>query len=206
MSEKQTKPNFEKGITLIELIVVIFVITAFSLITINNFPKIKRQFAISRATHRLAQNLRKTEDLGLSGVQVSGVSDARGYGFYINPTDATQYLIYADIADATETADHQYTGNYEECGSEVVGDCIVELISILDEEPDVYIKGIYNADTEALINTGVSINFAPPNPTVTITTDAGEAINRIEIDLSLNVDQSEVRKIFVNSSGLVETE
>ena len=70
----------ERGITLIEVIVVMVIVTMFSMILIADFPKILRQFAISRASYKLSQDIRRTEDLGLSGVQIGdGLMQAKGY-------------------------------------------------------------------------------------------------------------------------------
>jgi len=132
--------NSQQGITLIELIVVIFLIVIFSMIIISDFPKIMRQHALSRATHKLAQDLRKTADLGLSGVIIpallttkcsqhtsletcsligcnwSGNScfdaiKAKGYGVYVDLTQSTkQYVIYADVADVNNNSDQKYSG------------------------------------------------------------------------------------------------
>jgi type II secretory pathway pseudopilin PulG len=190
--------NFERGITLVEVIVSIFIITMFSLIVITDFPKIKRQFALSRATYKLAQNIRRTEDLGLSGVQVLDASGdpitTKGYGFYINTTDNDkQYIIYADTNLPT---DYQYT---------VGDDYIVETVDLLEDEPGVYIKQILDTNTN-MSTDWVSVNFNPPNPTILITTDSGNTATRVGISLSLELDQSVTRTIYVNSSGLVEVE
>ena len=72
----------EKGVTLVEIILVIFMITMFSGILVYNFPRVLKQFALSGASYKLAQDLRKVEDLGLSGVET--IEGAKGYGLYIN--------------------------------------------------------------------------------------------------------------------------
>jgi len=198
----------EKGITLVEIIVAIFIITLFSIITITDFPKIKRQFSISRATYKLAQDIRRTEDLGLSGVQVNGASDAKGYGFYINRlSNDKEYLIYADIAPTDADADRLFTYGSSTCPSGTAGDCVVETIDILEDEPGVYIKNIfYINDANVSVDANwLSINFNPPNPTVIITTNAGVA-DRVGIVLGLELDDSVERSVYVNSSGLIEVE
>ena len=202
-----SKNKNEKGVTLVEIIVAIFIISIFSIIVISDFPKIKKQFSLSRATYKLAQDIRTTEDLGLSGVQVSGASNAKGYGFYVNwANNKKQYLTYADVAIAPEIADRQFASGSENCPSSQAGnDCIIETIDILEDEPGVYIKQIYyinSGNTPVGVN-WLSINFNPPNPTVIITTSAGTA-KKVGITLGLESDNSSERTIYVNSSGLVE--
>ena len=110
MAQIKFKTKSQKGITLVEIIVAVFIIVIFSVMLISNFPKIQDEFAISRAAYQLAQDLRKTQDLGLSGVPLSDASGnlivdingapmpVRGYGIYIL-SNSQQYIIYADVAD-----------------------------------------------------------------------------------------------------------
>jgi len=193
------RKNSSKGITLVEVIVAIAIITVFSLIIINDFPKIKRQFALSRATYKLAQDIRKTEDLGLSGVQVLDEDGdpiiTKGYGFYINIlSNNKQYLTYADTNTPT---DYRYTSGE---------DYIVETINILEDEPGVFVKEIYDVNNPAVTNYWASINFSPPNPTIIITTDTGIDETELGIVLGLELDSSATRTVFINSSGLVDVE
>jgi Tfp pilus assembly protein PilE len=188
--------NFkENGITLVEVIVAIFIITVFSLIVIVDFPKIKRKFALSRTSYQLAQDLRRTEDFGFSGVQfldeAGDVIVTKGYGFYAIK-DNKEYFIYADTNDTT---DYRYTPSE---------DSIIETINILESEPGVYIKRI--DVSEGVYADWVSINFNPPNPNITITTNLGISTSRIGIVLGLDLDDSSERTVYVNSSGLVEVE
>ena len=104
----------EKGVTLIEIIVVIFIIAIFSLIIIADFPGIEKQYALSNATYKLAQDFRRVQDLGLSGIQLLDADgnqiNVQGYGIYINPAVSDSvYLIYADVGDE---ADQRYTGDF----------------------------------------------------------------------------------------------
>ena len=48
--------NFQKGITLIELIVVIFLVVLFSSITIYSLQRIQANLALSRSAYKLAQD------------------------------------------------------------------------------------------------------------------------------------------------------
>ena len=190
--------NSEKGITLVEIVVVIFIITMFSVILISDFPQIQRQYALSRAAYKLAQNLRRVQDLGLSGVKIkndAGESlQAAGYGLYIdlrNPP-AKQYLIYAD----TCRADSRY-GMDSSCNNGGQ-DYIIETINVVDDGPSVFIKAINNVN--ALFT---SINFSPPNPYINIENLSSQKTN-IEIVLALSYDPSITRSVSMNTAGLIE--
>ncbi|MDP3882581.1 MAG: prepilin-type N-terminal cleavage/methylation domain-containing protein [Candidatus Staskawiczbacteria bacterium] len=192
-----------KGVTLVEIMVVVFIIAIFSAILISNFPKILRQFALSRSVYKLAQDLRKTEDLGLSGVRVDseqGAVDASGYGIYINLGDDNgKYIIYADINNSQTFDNSMSAENCEDYDPvEDDGDCIVEAIHIGDDNPDLIIKELRNITGDS-----TSINFEPPNPTTKIEglcTDCTE----VGIVIGLNSDSSMSRTVLVNTAGLIQ--
>lgn len=198
--------NFKKGTTLVEIIVAITIIALFSVIVISNFPRIKSQFSLSRAAYRLAQDIRKAEDLGLSGAQFED-QEVSGYGLYVdNLIDDREYLIYADAGDSVDLK-YTYYGD---------SDYIIEVVNFNEIEPGVFIERMYiinSVDAEFDISS-LSINFSPPNPDITITTDAeslyfGEDVSNIKqvgIILSLDADRHSKRKVFINSSGLIEVE
>ena len=212
--------NQERGITLVELIVVIFIIAIFTTIAIADFPNIQRRYALSRAAYKLAQDFRKTEDFGLSGVAVGNSSITEGYGIYFdlgNKVDDTipvnkQYTIYADtcpnpVGDAGP--DYKYTtGNSTDpaCISYGNHDYTVETIDISKEDPGVYIKEIDDNFNTSGINSA-SINFTPPSPKITITTTTTPPVSNqksISIVLGLDADNSVTRTISINMDGLIE--
>lgn len=180
----------ERGITLVEIIVSIFMITMFSTILIANFPRILKEFALSRVSYKLAQDLRKVEDLGLSGVQLTDDSgelvQAKGYGIYIDLSalPIEQYKIYADL-----DGDQSYT----------LADYIIETIDISKENPNLFIKGVENIRVGG---DSTSINFTPPDPTVSIY-NLCESCQDVSIVIGLNSENSE-RKVSINTSGLIK--
>jgi type II secretory pathway pseudopilin PulG len=203
--------KFERGITLVEIMVVVFIIALFTVILVSDFPRMLRQMALSRVSYSFAQNLRKAQDLGLSGIQLYDVKGApievKGYGVYINLNAPKQYIIYADVAGAPapvtglRTSDNKYNGppSYPLC-SEVdqtvpssgfvdagilIADCAVEIISVTKEDQSLYISELKNlTDTSH-----VSINFSPPGPITTIE------------NLDIPGGQVRVRVYFKNSDG-----
>ncbi|MFH1968305.1 MAG: hypothetical protein ABIJ84_02880 [bacterium] len=199
----------EKGTTLVEIIVVIFIIAIFSSILISNFPKIIRQFALSGSAYKLSQDFRKVQDLGLSGVliveeQVGGQSQqirAKGYGIYFNLRQNTQYIIYADRGSPS---DFKYNGNLQLCSNSVdsEADCILETINITDENSDLYIKEIININSGAV---DTSINFTPPNPDIAID-NLSSGKKEIGVMLGLGSEPLLSRTVWVNISGLIRVE
>jgi hypothetical protein len=199
-----------KGITLIEIIIVIFLIVLFSTILISDFPKIQMQFALSRATHKLAQDLRRVQDLGLSGVQIKdslgNPITVKGYGVYVNPVqDGQKYVIYADVTDSNGVVDHKFIGQYNNnfCSDKTnpTADCVIEIIDISQENPNLYIKNqIISVSTYY-----TSINFSPPNPIINIDNINMDA-SEIGIVFGLTGDISAVRTVWVTTSGLINVQ
>jgi len=179
--------NSLKGITLIEVLVVVLIVSLLSGILVADFPKIRRQFALTRVAYKMSQDLRRTQDMGLSGQRVEGL-DVKGYGVYVNLDDLNlgnkKYIIYADIND-----DQQYVQKT---------DFIIEEISFGQTELGVIIDRIANTD-----NRWIDINFKPPNPTITITSLLPNT-NQAQIIFGLESDPSNERIISVNTSGLIE--
>jgi len=216
----------ERGITLVELVVVIFIIALFSTILVANFPEIQRQFALSRATYRLAQDLRTAQGLGLSGVPITDKNGtailAKGYGIYINLSNsATKYVIYADVPGAAvngvRTSDQKYSGDlsYPLCVNvnqlppigALATDCVISVVDISKvENPSLYIKGITDCTQSGCVadsGGGVSINFNPPNPTTSMT-GSGGTYSAVNLTLGLRTSSSSGRTISVNTFGLID--
>ncbi|MCX6720926.1 MAG: prepilin-type N-terminal cleavage/methylation domain-containing protein [Candidatus Staskawiczbacteria bacterium] len=219
--------KFQKGITLIELIVVIFMIAVFSGIMIADFPKIQRQSALLRATYSMAQDFRKAEDMGTSGVQTLGADNCpvpvKGYGVYVDTTQPTTYLIYADIAGVDGTSDKRYNSGVlcsqssyyqasSNCGIRITipvpKDCVVETISVNAENASLSLEKIIDVNADGSDGShsydDVSVNFNPPNPTTTITASGDTALSAVKVFLK-NTDGSS-RKVLINKSGLIDVQ
>ncbi len=96
---KQRK--FLAGFTLIEFLVVIFIISLISGSVLVNSWKNQDQYYVSRAAQELAANLRLAQSLALSG-EIQGAIIPSGYGFYSQ--SATEYLVFYNV-DASKIYD-----------------------------------------------------------------------------------------------------
>jgi type II secretory pathway pseudopilin PulG len=198
----------EKGITLVEIAVSLVIITMFSAILISNFPRIKASFSVTRAAYKLAQDLRRAQDLGLSGTQIKGSSDGssikvQGYGIHMSInldgyeyTGNNEYWIYAN---SCLNQGLYYIAPWVLC---TTGDYIVEKIKF--DDVDVYIKNfndiVGGGDTK---NGWMDINFSPPSPTTTINNKCSTC-NSINITLSNHSFPDQIKRVVVNTSGLIE--
>lgn len=196
----------EKGITLVEIIIAIFIISLFSSFLLFSFSGVQEEFRLTRAAHKLAQDLRKAQDLGLSGAEILDESGNKikiaGYGVYFDTSVyPAGYLIYADSCPQktdSSSPDYKYTGKNEvfDClnGDTIVGD----VVDIGLEEPGVVIKGFNNI----LGNQSTSIDFVPPNP-ITIIENLYPDTNSAEIILGLE-GSSKIKIVSINKAGLIE--
>ena len=179
-----------RGFTIIEMLVVISIVVIFPTIVIANFPQIRLQFALSQATHRFAQDVRKTQDMVLSSKRyydAFGIEQAvSGYGVYVDMDDLgnKKYIIYADV----QPGNNEYDAL----------DYVVESADFTLDQRGVIIKEI-----NKVFGNNVSINFDPPNPDTTITQlNPGET--EVEVVFALESDEQSTRSVVINQSGLVE--
>ena len=198
----------ERGTTLIEIIVASLIMVIFSSILISNFPGILKQFALSRATYKLSQDIRSAQDWGSSGVllteEVDGQSQqimAKGYGVYIDLASSNQYIIYADRG---ETPNFRYDGNSQLCSQNMFPseDCVIEIIDFADGKLDLYIKELLNIGYGSSFT---SLNFSPPNPNILIN-NLNSGSNQVGIVIGSLSEDSLTKTVWVNTAGLIEVE
>lgn len=202
----------KKGVTLIEVVFVVFVVGLFSMIMISNFPLIQKRFALSRVSYKLAQDIRRTQNLGTSGTNtLDSNGDAilvQGYGIYAYVNAAApftdKYIIYADVdgRNFKYSGFQPYEDNYCADMTAPSTDCVVEIIDIGKSNPgmNIYIKELVNGDGEP----DVSINFAPPTPLVSISSLLSY---KKEIGIVLGIVSDNASKtVYVNRTGLVSVQ
>ena len=132
-----------KGFTLVELMVVTAIIVLLTAMTLPNYRAGSQQLALQRSAHKLAQDLRRAEELALSS-QAFGDQTPQGYGVYFNKSQSSRYILFADL-----DGNHQYSG---------LSDEKVEEITL---EGKVVISGLSPEFASVL-----TIVFTPPDPSV----------------------------------------
>lgn len=219
------------GTTLIELIVVIAIIAIFSMILAANFPRIMQQYALSRATYKLAQDIRRAEDMSLSGVYKildagGNIIPVLGYGIFFDRKDTKKYSLYAVVKGALAGVKpttlcslmSKSNGNYTYC--------IIETIDLSDANLNIAINSF--ADNATCSNCDwASISFYPPSPFISVRDSAigfcnvcvedadGNCINtcnlpgvsvpsEITVVLGLSSDANAKRTVYANTAGLIE--
>lgn len=156
----------KKGFTLIELLVVLSVVSLLTGIFFFNYRQGEREIFLSRAAVKLAQDLRRAEEMALSEIEYQGQRPA-GYGIYFE-NSSSSYILYGDMDN-----NKKYTSGEE-----------IETIFLE--------RGI----VISLSTSSLSVNFEPPNPKVKIGNDLREATITLYLEKDPNKTKSvKVNKI-----------
>jgi len=191
--------KFQKSFTLLELTVVVAIITILILIVLPNYLQEEKQSALLRSAHRLAQDLRRVEEMAISaqktGPEFGEVFPKGGYGVYfeINASLPQGYRIVL-FADCDGEGDFDNWGSFA-CAEAAPGagnSCDETMEEVALEE------GIKIKELSPL--SPLTITFKPPEPQVFIS--GGDIA---VVVLSLKANPAITRTVTVNKVGLIET-
>ena len=85
------------GFTFTELMVIIAVITVFTVISFPYYNNVRESLALDRAAIKLAQDFRKAQEMAMSSYEFSGSVPSGGYGIYFNIAEPDHYILFADM-------------------------------------------------------------------------------------------------------------
>ena len=166
----------QKGFTLIELLVVTSIILIISSIILSDYHVGQRQFALQRAVHQLAQDLRQAEEMSMSAKSYNCPTGYKMKGYGINlPVGNDYYWLKARCESIG------VLGTYSD---HVVGESI-------KLEKGVKILGAVPAN----------IFFYPPDPEI----DLGAAATA-QITLCSEIDITQTKTVSINKTGLINVE
>jgi len=190
--------HMKKGFTLLEITVVVSIIIFLSTIFIANYRGGEKQFALSRSTNKLAQDLRKVEEMALSSQRTPDAFEPDtfpkgGYGVYFRK-GATSYILFADCDG---------NGIYSEPGSAptcaAAGGLAGSFLKGEKLEEFYFEEGVYIKDITPISgDNSFSITFFPPDPKVTINPQANSA------SVYLTFDGVTEKIIKINIAGLID--
>lgn len=170
-----------KSFTLIELLVVTGIILFLSAIIFPNFRLGERQFALQRSTHKLAQDIRRSQEMAMSAREFNQMNPLGGYGVYLTTETPDSYILFADC-------DGYY--DYDPTGIPCGG--VSEKIEEINFEKKVEISSLFPSP--------LTITFTPPDPTVRI-----NQLTPSSATITLIIDNT-TKTINLNSAGLIEIE
>lgn len=88
-----------KGFTIIEMLVIIFIIGIISTTLVVNWRRNEKRYLVQRVAQEIAQNIRKAQDLALTSKKISGQEMPYGYGVFFSKDSNNFYIIFGNIAD-----------------------------------------------------------------------------------------------------------
>ena len=176
--------NNKKAFTIIELLVVMGVIVIFTSFFFVDYGRDSNTFALERVSNKMAQDLRRAQEMSMSGL--TGDVGTNAYGIYFNKGSGSekQYIIYKN----------NDTNMYYESSS---ADSIKETIS--------FEKGVKICDIliDSSSVSSVSISFQPPDPINYI--DSYYSGHEASIVLCTEDDATKTRRVKINNTGRIET-
>lgn len=132
-----------KAFTIIELLVVSAIIALLTGLLFPNWRAGQNQFAVQRAAHKLAQDIRRTQEMALASQQLPSGQVPYAYGVYFRKSEPKHYIIFADLNN-----DNDYTPTTDA----VIEDIAIERKAAITE---------LSADP-------LRIAFRPPRPTIAV--------------------------------------
>ncbi len=178
----------KQGFTLIEITVTVAIIALLATMVMLNSKEGEKDLVLQRAAHSVAQDIRRAQDMAISGRECPecGGSEVFGYGIFFDIANPTSYFIYADVHPSAPNGNDFY-----------------------DESQDVKIEEIYMEGGAVIqdLNVGAShlcINFRPPDPIVMIKERDTDNLATGQVEVIFGGDTSRVRIITVNKAGLID--
>lgn len=170
------KLKYNKGVTLVELLVVIFIFVVISGITIFNYSRFNSSLSIQNLADDIALSVRKAQGYAIGVHSATGGTFTIGYGihFTVNPSFVNNvysgtnksFILFTDMGNAsTSTQDKMY--NYgNACGTPAIGSECLEALNITSTDK---ISGIKYYTTSLIDGSSPStatldVVFKRPNP------------------------------------------
>jgi len=85
-----------KGFTLIEIIISVSVFAILMGIVISGFQDTRKHEELRDASLQMISHIKKVQNFAQTGHEFEGDVPSGGYGFHINLTDKSQYILFAD--------------------------------------------------------------------------------------------------------------
>lgn len=172
-----------KGFTLIEVLVAIFIIGVLSVVILLNYRTGQAGALLTRAAASLETDLRKAQNLAIGSTDLNGTIPC---GFGIHYIDQRNYSIYAGGLGGLATcqsADHNFQSGI---------DLVYQDTKII--EPAVVFKSVFS-----------DIFFEPPDPATYINNSKSAGVTAT-IEVCLENDLTKCRSLIIDTAGRIVTQ
>lgn len=154
----------QSGFTLIELLTVAAIVIFMTVLTLPNYVAGAKDYALQRSSHKLAQDLRKAQEMATASQEFNGRAVPGGYGLYLQ-RNSNVYVLFADT-----NSNKMYDGPVE----------AVEALGVEEGVDISFLSPLYY----------LTIVFVPPNPTTIITPDASWAVITLNGKKNIRVNKA----------------
>ncbi|MDI6591436.1 MAG: prepilin-type N-terminal cleavage/methylation domain-containing protein [Patescibacteria group bacterium] len=188
----------KKSFTLIELLVVMSIILILAAIILPSYSQRERLLALQRSISKLAQDLRRAQELATSAKEFHFSIPKGGYGIYFKISEPDYYILFADC-----DGEKDYDKENEVCPDCSSPPCLENVYPEKVGDNLKFEKGIsiQNLSPIEPSDSSLTIVFTPPNPIITI--NHNPDISSASITLSNNL---QTKTITINKAGLIKIE
>lgn len=199
-----TKKQSRQGLTLIELIVVIFIFAVVSSILIFNYSDFSTNISVRNLSQEVALSIRKAQTLATSvqgGDPVNPFSATTGYGIYVSLAEQVRFgggeksfVLFRDINN-----DGLYNQTTQSCGVPTIeNECLERfLITTGDVIHRICVDDVCDAQTGAILY------FRRPNPDARLYFDTNASSLRSRIDIELMSAKGMKKTVRVWNTGQI---
>ena len=184
--------SFARGVTLVELLAVLAIIIVITAIIVPNYRAGGQQLALDRSAYRLAQDIRRIQEMAMSSREGDCGVDFKGsYGIKLE-NNSDHYILFADCDNQKE-----YTPGEE------IGESI-KFESGVSFRRSQYLSGLnWVPQMEAAGIDYINILFSPPYPERTISSDDSDMDDAPYQRLVLLTTDNKNKCVFINVDGLI---
>lgn len=190
---QKNKKNRMKGFTVLELLVVIFIIGLLSALVLANYRDSQKKYNLSQSAQVLASDIRKAQNMAIGGMEDLSLTDPHcAYCLHFSTSDTGSYKLFADNDNSSLPSGLKC--NYKYVPSPPHNDEVIETIDLPSQ-----IK-IQSLDKDGSSQSELDLCFAPPKPETYINDD----ISNSEATIILHIDgSSDAKTIKLNTAGLI---
>lgn len=174
----------KKAFSLFEFLIVMAVVFILALIIFPYYHTAQQQLSLQRSANKLAQDIRRAQEMAMAAEEFGGSTPSGGYGVYLTTIASNRYILFADMGPSPN---RKYDSGSEQIGNDILFESGIK-IKTLD--------GNY-----------VNIIFVPSDPTTFFTDNNGVdlSLDQVSIVISLD-DETKSKTIIVNKAGLIDVE
>lgn len=143
----------QQGFSLVEMLVVIFIVALISATLIFNWRKNEKQYLLQRVAQNIVQDIRKMQDMTLNGTKYEN-QIPYSYGIFFDKNKKKSYQLFGDI-----NGNNTYQPSDMEIGAEISIESGIEIDSLS--------SGAQNLNITFLIPDGFT-KINPSSPTASI--------------------------------------